>query len=1004
MADQRTDSSSFGHPGRLTYFPYGLPKAEECGWQTARNHDPEAPRFQEIGPSQEWFPVSRSLSSSTTNETWRSTQRQSVWLLKNHPVAALGNGVLGEALSLANLSCRPNQSTPWQRSQLAVGEMADTSNPQKTGTASLVAMAAGPAGDVLRLVRPTTEYWKWDNDESVALRLSGHESIQQTLWTKDIGTIRQISAVVNTKRFEPVRWLVVQRDWGTSVFQPEYQKAPVVSESVPAAGSREPSRIAPNPLFTLLRKHTGCDFHSDASFNPSIRSKPSQLAIIDEGGNWTIWDITRIRSKASNRPQLRLHKYGSIQKGLREQLSHKPATDPQSHRILWVGSSAASHDDWYDSDDEDDAESQFNPAFPPLQRSSTLLLCNSKAVRLFDLDTDSFLPDLEFIPEGSVETILDVQINVQDPRYVFVATTSKVCVMGILSSSDPTLEKGEKRALVLHSFPHMRDSYDQNLKLSVTSGPRHSSDHRLSLVFMYSEGSSWFDIFYFSMSKKRPDQVSCYRDTMVSEGVSNAGTGRSLQKLHIIPTAVTAQREQVPTAGARLLTDQRVRYYQMFSLGIDLSLSCSLGACLSQDWNQTLIPNRKVAKKLNESERRKLIRYLGSRFVVPDQFAGFYNGSNVTNPKCGHIPRTTFGQSHRRLIRGVYEHLQNISEEAAGRIEGTPLDMEIFGAAPFDPVYVTVETALETGILPSKTLCEIMHNLKVPRDMDAATFEWQEEIDRLEPIDPALKVMSLAGPRRGGPESSSLYDIFTRLLDVVSDAMQSAVVSELHKEVIASITRRIACELYLSRFSMMFRPMDLFRSRLPESLNIGSPTNFSDAMLIDSQPGSQPSSPASSTFSGVTKSEPAEDVEDRSLALIRVYTGSGTSVTAKKSELLSTWIEGDDPAKYVFSLDKSAEVTPGIQRRAKQQAREAKKRKRVESIRKRLEERDLNHVSSTQPAVSNRFSQVSQPLNEFSQPWIGPQIAMSQPTAGAFGSRSLLDRPNKRVKRKGGFR
>jgi RNA polymerase I-specific transcription initiation factor RRN6 len=235
------------------------------------------------------------------------------------------------------------------------------------------------------------------------------------------------------------------------------------------------------------------------------------------------------------------------------------------------------------------------------------------------------------------------------------------------------------------------------------------------------------------------------------------------------------------------------------------------------------------------------------------------------------------------------------------------------------------------------------------------------------------------------------------------------------------ITRRVTCDLFLSLYSMMYKRAELFNnipSSIPPEIQTSMP--LEDEILIDNERGarfayieslasSQPSTPTSSAASEVTVSEAAASTECQSIAIIREYIGSGKLVPEKRVDLVSAWSLGAEPSSHIWSISKTTEITPGMERRARQEAREARKRKRREALNQLAMEHKI--MSATQPAPETRFySQASQPLVVRSQSQTIPSspgpaslIPMSQPVAGAFGGRTSLERPKKRLKRKGGF-
>ncbi|RYP93745.1 hypothetical protein DL770_000117 [Monosporascus sp. CRB-9-2] len=251
-----------------------------------------------------------------SGSAWENSRRQKTWLLKSHPEARLGNGIVHDLLSESHASTESNDDAPWHPALFAIGELADNSGARGASSATFLALAVGGANNILRLARLDEEEWRWKDEENVGLRLVNTSHYQPAVWDGGIGSIRRLKCVVNSKRYDPTRWLIVQWESETRVFQPEFRRTPT-GPRLP--GGEEASRIAVNPLFSLSRNQTGGHSHTDAAFNPNTRSKPPQLGLIDEKGYWSIWDVTGFKVKASRKLRTNLRKCGHIENGVLKQ-------------------------------------------------------------------------------------------------------------------------------------------------------------------------------------------------------------------------------------------------------------------------------------------------------------------------------------------------------------------------------------------------------------------------------------------------------------------------------------------------------------------------------------------------------------------------------------------------------------------------------------------------------------------------------------------------------------
>ncbi|KAK8086326.1 hypothetical protein PG994_001300 [Apiospora phragmitis] len=1004
MAERRLQSSSFGHPGRPTYSNFGDEQAEEWGWQYARNHDPTAPRFESITPAQEWFSGSNHVDALPAGRNWHVAQQQKKWLMKNHPEAALGNDILGDMLAPEISGRNTSERASCQSTQLAIGEMADMRSATAVHGVPLIAMAAGSASDVLRFVRPKLEGWAPNGNGATLLHLLGPKEPPEASWTQETGAILRIKAVVSLRRFDPVRWLLVQRHTGTSVFRPEYQKAPVDPEALQENRSYAPAHVNPNLLFTVPKRLTGCDSHSDVSFNPGIKSQPPQLAIIDEGGRWTVWDVNGLRSRINRRPKKHLVKCGSIRKGVRNSIAHRSSAEPRWHRICWIGSLVDELND--DSDGEESSDEQAQPAYPPLERSSTLLLCNRETLRILDLDSDTFLPDLPLLAEGSGNCILDIHVDSGDPRYFFVITTTTLYVCGLFSANDPpSSSRVVKKALILHYTLHIRDAILRDLRLAVSPGPC-STNERTSLVHLYSRSSNWVDVFCVTKLRTSPERIMCHRDMM--------GKKLRLQTVCLSPVLAAPRPNTILTFEDRLFANLTRRYYQIFSLGTDLSLHCALGLSSGSKSTPRPLPVEGADDLIPKNQRqRTIIRSLAERFLVPDALEVFRYRIEGLQIAAGNDLRPPPPRDMiRRHVKQFHEILRQTSLDLLHMHDSKDVDMDIYGAAPFDPVYVTAQEATEARKLPLKTLLQIVQDVKLPADLEDASREWQAEIEGLSGTDPGLQVTSIARPRKAATQEQnrSLLDIFSELSSFVEGRNPYSI----EHGMTPIVMRIMACESFLSLFGMMFRDIAAFEVSEPASQDIRSSPAPGESMILSSQMSSRSATPMSSAPAEQVQSE-SVDGEDRAMALIRAYTGSGKTTPPKPAQRTSTWVVGNNPTDHVWSVDINTEVTEGMMRRARQQNKQATKRKRGEAL-LRLEweaeqerKRKAKSFRSTQPVPETKFfsSQASQPLQEFSLPpnaVVRPSaVSMSQPLPGAFGGRSGNDRPKKKQKRKGGF-
>ncbi|KAI8631019.1 hypothetical protein F5Y19DRAFT_42856 [Xylariaceae sp. FL1651] len=1006
MTERRLFESAIGLAGRLSHIPYGTDKAEDCGWHSSRNLSQDAPVFRELGPCRTWIPaepglVEDSLLPSVT--AWEKSRRQQRWLLKSHSEARLGNDVLHEHLLEEHSPFSSRQESDWQSCFFSLGELTDMSEPQQTSGALMAVTVTGGANDILCLARLNQEHWKWPRETNVGIKLAEISDEEPALWAEEnAGPIHRVKCIVDPKPYSPTRWLAVQRDLGTTIFQPVYHRVPTVRSRDPR---KDPSRIAANPLFHLSKEQTGGNVHTDVSFNPGTRSNPPQLAIIDERGFWSVWNITLGRVKSTGKPVPRLKTCGHIERGVLEYLPYRDSSDMQWHKTVWVGRSDDRLDLFGPSGFDANADAlESQGAFPSMQRCSLLLMYNSQQVRLLDVTAGSYLPDLILVHQDSLDCVLDVQINPHDPQYFYVLTTSRVFMVRTYARPGAEWNKPERLWHILFSTPHFRNSFDRGLKLAVTQGV--SFDEATFLVFIYSSANPWVDLFCIDQSKKDASRVKYQRNVIGLESLQSIALDNPIRGMWVSPAPVTADALGTLGRTALDIAEHRIRFYQIAALRSDMSLISTL--CVSSGLSATQItaPTKKVNQPLRlHRERRRFVQHLSSRFIVPDDLAILEEKPALSPTVTQCLKEEGHQNTAQRFIKLFHEYLNNNIVKVLNDRGADFSEEGVFGSNPFDAAHLSVEESLEKGPMPIRTLLQVMPGFEDVAGNRLQALEWEAEIERLNSIHPSITVSSfnLLRSSLGLPTSASLQEAYATLLGMIDSQSRNKDDSEANVENRAIISQQIAYDLHLSLYGIGYRKPEINQSQRADSQGLVQQVDAEDVILTDSQTETLPSSPLRSQSPGSIawsqrSTSGAVEEEDTAMTLLRAYTGTGRFVPEKQFDLLNKWQLGAEPSDYAFDLDRSNEADAGKQRRARQLARESRKRRRAETLLQLSREPEL---PATQPAPDTSFFS-SQPTGPNSQGQLilsDPMHTMSQPLPGIFGKR-----PKKKAKkRKGGF-
>ncbi|KAI0484266.1 RNA polymerase I-specific transcription initiation factor RRN6-like protein [Xylariaceae sp. FL0804] len=1023
MTERDILESSIGLAGRLSYLPYGSGKAEDCGWHSTRNFAQSAPVFRRLSSPTTWFAeTSLRPSPGPSRDVWQQCRKEQKWLLKSYPEAHLGNEVLRELTLEASSPQQQQQSNSASCGSrlLSIGQLTDISEPRRTIGAPLIVSVTGEAKSILRLARPNLVEWKWSPEGKVALRLAEVLDEQSTLWEEpdDASPIRRLKSIVDLKRYDPTRWLVVQRDSGTRLFRPQYQRVPTISTYGAAA---EPSRLSANPLCQISRDQTGGNVHSDVSYNPGTRSHPPQLAIIDESGLWSIWDITLTRLGLSGGPRTRLKKCGHIEHGMLDRLPPRSRTETQWHKILWVGLIGTGDMEFEKLEPDLEPLDMSSDSLPPLQRASMLLMCNTNCIKLLDVASEVYLPELLFLRPETLDCVLDIHANIQDPQYFFVLTSSLLFVVRVFTTVDAYLDKPTSRWSILYSSPHLRDAFDQSLRLTVSHGSQ-TVGQTTSLVFLHSTNSSWMDLFCFNMSRSNPDRVTCHH-----EAIHPSSSGDDpVQAMCLLPATVRIQSPEALEGPARDIAEQRTQFYQLVALRSNMRIDSTLcTSSVSRPTKSIEPPGTRIDRIANtKRERQRLIRQLLDRFVVPDELENLDGGFKSFAETIAAADTNPSRPVAQRLLKAIHERLVPIlashPAEQGAKPEGSSQ------VNPFDDIYQAIEEASQKGSMPAKSLLQLMPGFNVNTQPEGI-MELYDEVTQLRCIGASVSVLDLSFPSTEAvlPMTSNFEEACAHLINVFTGSENNTEQSASGGQHPVAVVRQMACEWLLSSLGLG-PPRPAEPETQPTQSSVGTPlAEGFEGLHLESQAESlasspfRPRSPASTPPASAarSKSEDIQEEEDAAMRLLRAHTGTGGFVPQKRTELLDKWQVGMTADDYVFDLDPgNREKTEGMLRRARQLARMSRKRRRAETLLQPLHSQPSQHQqnqqqaaelpSLTQPAPDTTHyfsSQLVRPIGLSSSQQAAGQPdslhTMSQPLTGAFGQR-----PKKKVKkRKGGF-
>ncbi|GJC82226.1 hypothetical protein ColLi_05064 [Colletotrichum liriopes] len=746
-------------------------------------------------------------TSRVPGQVWDSQRVQQRWLFNAHPQAFVGSSEVSTFLAegLSNL-LRPD-ATPTSQPLLAISQMADVTNHTRVVPVPVLAMSAGESGELLRLSKIEETNWQWGENESPTLRtfsIDQHDREETVLWSSDGAPILQIKAALSLVRFEPTRWLLVQKRTSTTILQPEYHKVPVSERPSGIDKAMErPSRIDPKPILTITSEQTGGFAHSDVSFSYWSQKKPPQLAIIDECGYYSVWDIKgrNVVGCANMRPKLR--HCGHIQLGVTEQLPDEdsPAFRTEPHGVLWIGSAGPGVDLW-DVPTVEDPDTG-NDLAALTARSKKLLLWNRAKFEVVDVKNPSFRKSLAILKSDEPDYILDVKSNPLSRSQVFILTSSGLFWIETSSPGTATAKTGS--LAILQSFAHLRGSEADTLRLTVHHGGHGSGDEACAL-YLYSEKSPEVEVYWFSIPEKTG--LPQFEHHMMSLN----GSPSKLQTICPAPAFLNRTSSATPKGPGADYMSQHVEFRQLFVLGRDLSLSQSLIAISASPALEVVAPDnsrewsRDGRRQAHNKRRKQFLQHFEDTFVVPDGLGDmdelvqrranrYQELMDIELEKGGQQIQQRWPRSQNFdlfMSRVTVSIKSVIMASEYAKTEG-PLSV-------FDAIQEAAANCLETegGYIPLHTLHEYETTFEAPPVTREAVAAWDS---RFQELLGAQTERIIAQPitrqhLRRGETAAPLADIRDQLEELWSPASLPARAQQSRNVIIAETAEAIARSLF----------------------------------------------------------------------------------------------------------------------------------------------------------------------------------------------------------------
>jgi RNA polymerase I-specific transcription initiation factor RRN6 len=605
---------------------------------------------------------------------------------------------------------------------LSYGEITDMSGREPVAQPAL-AMPTGQSGHALRIVRAQIEDWGWYVDGNATMKLTNIDPEDEGHWCDNALSINQIKFTSGSSYYvhgsnnsikRPLRWVLVQTAAETIIFQPTLHGVPVQKKPCSCGNVVRGLRyITTDAIIRIPIKETGGRAHCDVAFNPATETKPPQIAIIDEGGQWTVWNITGSRHVRKTVLLPFLHAKGTFTNGISSGPSVIAHDLGHLHRILWLPKTA------------EDAP-----------QSNTILICNATSVSVTDVGTvDRPLRTFDLVHSIGVDIVVDVQVSPVNTSYVFVLTTTSIFWLDLsplqAARSPGASSKASKtnQPFLLLSCPHLRGPGDKTMKLSLASA---KSDHGddVAVALVYSMRHPEVAVFWFQQATDG-GQATYQQQVFQLAHPQFGAHGRKLkshlfgqQTMVLLPKEVRIRMTYPRHNGTLGLeyAQKGVSVLQVLTLGADLSLWSSLCVSSSGPVPIKLAPfpptlKRRHPERQGKVEKRKKagVRHLRNCFVVSDDFEEHL--LNASPPSSTHDQRVlaTGSAAHNdsRSARPVEVYnmarlfnllSKQMDKAAKSAYEATDMVRGFQNPSPLDVIRQILDIATEHGSFAYTTL------------------------------------------------------------------------------------------------------------------------------------------------------------------------------------------------------------------------------------------------------------------------------------------------------------
>ncbi|KAM0739692.1 hypothetical protein ACQRIT_004876 [Beauveria bassiana] len=984
----------YGDAGILSYRLANQHLGDQVGSLNSSRHTDKEPRFSIVGETAELYPPSKSALPRASSEVWRARRVQQRWLIKSHPEAAMGNFVFQEPLREDMAKFKTAEMLPNEGPLLAIGSMSTvTGRHDDNKPVSFLASATGASGELLRLTVADQTNWGWGDGEDASLQLPVIDPLQsekETVWAADGLPIARIKYAEGLANQVHVRWLLVQKGTSTTILQPEHHTV-LVTETQITGGSltgNSAGLIKANPILEINHTDTGGNAHSDVVFSPAARGQTPLLALIDECGFWTIWDLMGTYRVGVKSVRIMQRACGHISTGPLSEFPAHHQYSAEKHGLVVVSEPKDAKRDPLETDKRTGSSGSTAPI---------LLMWKGDRLQAVDMHTASVVSPLKkfWVPEGKYNRILDVQNCPTTRSRVFILTEKNLVWAEVRQEQD--------RPTILLTIPHVGEA--SSMPIMTTC----ALEDGVAMVFTFSVKTDQLSVYWFETEDQGP--VRWHRHITSLASGKDSSRSAHISQITVTPLYLDLPSKKHPVGLGTEYKAAGVVFFQVNLLLDDLSIRYGIYATVYTPEQKIVLPTKRLAWSMTKQQRQwkkrrnHFLQHYENTFVLPDGMTEKDLASAMGRRVVGEDRLVEHKETEVKVPQPVRLNMQTLCRSIGGSLAETQrqgpkgLPRDLFEA--LQDMFDSSEPGERTPLATWHQLAEAVGD---DAELDNIDNGMETEMGKLFDTADENKVVPQIRRFNDKEPADALVGftyLFGEYCNFWLDAPESRItndVQEARKAWVAEVARNIL----FSSYGVLIQDVPVFGPQRLEESQRTSREPASSAVLTSS-PRSSQLSPAPSD------SNEGSDGALSRLRLLAPSLAAAGPVSSKSHNLLSCWPteRGHDPKYYVSTVAIAAD-DKFRDARERLQKKEAKRRSHVEKFRRQsMMRQSMGHDreeevmgSSPGPMRMQYMSSQVGPSSSQTQAPSMPPLTMSQPVSGAFGARKKKSKP----KRKSGFR